>query len=123
MTPKDYQEWVPTKDRTGFDYLRLGASLPVPPLRQMHAALGMAGEVGEVVDMIKKNIFYGKPLDAVHIREEVGDLLWYTALLLNSIGATFEEVMEENRQKLDKRFPTGYSNSAAMAREDKNGKA
>lgn len=56
--------------------------------RMVHACMGLVTEVGEVVTELKRMAIYGKPLDAerkVHIREEVGDVMWYVAIMLHAM--------------------------------------
>lgn len=85
----------------------------------MHAALGMTTETAEVVDVVKKHLFYGIPLDKEHIKEELGDLLFYFTMVLNAMGSSFEEVMQMNYEKLSKRYPTGsFSEKDATERKD-----
>lgn len=50
-------------------------------LNVLHASLGLSTELGELLDIYKRNIFYKKPLDLVHIKEELGDIMWYLAIL------------------------------------------
>src|ERR1700757_1173035 len=72
----------------------------VESIRLIHAALGLASEVGEFADALKKAIFYGKPLDKVNLSEESGDLLWYLALASNVPGMlSLNENMERNIAK------------------------
>lgn len=54
-----------------------------------HAALGIVSEVGEINDQVKRHIIYGKPLDKVNIAEEIGDVLWYVALLCTRADIPF----------------------------------
>jgi NTP pyrophosphatase (non-canonical NTP hydrolase) len=89
----------------------------------VHAALGVAGEAGEIVDAIKKHWTYNKPLDRDHLIEEIGDLLFYLQALCNLQGITLNDAAEANVDKLMKRYPSGYSDAAALARADKNGEA
>jgi NTP pyrophosphatase (non-canonical NTP hydrolase) len=85
-----------------------------------HALYGMASETGEIADCIKKNVIYGKPLDEVNLREELGDLMWYVAHAANSMGWKLSEILDENDAKLEKRYPIGsYSDVQAIARADK----
>lgn len=109
MDSKSYKAWALTKDRK---YENKGERL-------IHGALGSAGEVGELVDAIKKHVMYGKDLDKEHLKEELGDCLWYFSILLDEIGSSFEEVMQMNHDKLEKRYPSGYTNEAAIVRADK----
>lgn len=118
MKSNDYQKWALTKDReytTVIDRLQQNHTL----FRSLHAVIGLAGEVGEAVDAVKKAVMYGKPLDLNNIKEESGDILWYMSLLLDSIGSSFEEVMQMNHDKLEKRYPGGFTEAKAIARADK----
>lgn len=83
-----------------------------------HSALGIAGEAGEVVDILKKYVIYGKPLDRAKLVEELGDLLFYLDALVDDIGSNWDEVRQVNYDKLRARYPSGYSDSAAIARKD-----
>lgn len=90
-------------------------------MEHMHAALGVAGEAGELADAIKKHVVYGKPLDRANIVEELGDLRFYMQQIMNMHSITEEEVLQGNATKLNKRYPSGgYSNESAIARADKN---
>lgn len=88
-----------------------------------HAALGIAGEAGEIVDAVKKHWTYNKPLDRAYLIEEIGDLMFYVQALCNLQGITLQAVVEANVEKLTRRYPQGYSDAAALARADKNGEA
>ncbi len=72
-------------------------------------ALGLAGESGEVVDLIKKGIYHQRGIDKDLIKKELGDVLWYVSALCTQFDFTLEEVMEANIKKLKARFPEGYS--------------
>lgn len=91
-----------------------------PTGRMVHAAMGVSGEAGELIDAIKKTWIYGKPLDRENVLEESGDLLFYLQALLTECGFTLDDAMQHNVVKLAKRYPTGYSDSAAIARADKS---
>ena len=82
-------------------------------------AMGLAGECGEVVDLLKKHIWQGKELDINDLIEEVGDVLWYIANLCNVNKITMEECMLTNVNKLSKRYPNGFSIKDANERKDK----
>lgn len=85
----------------------------------LHAAVGISGEAGEILDCIKKTWIYEKNLDSENLLEECGDLLFYTAALLHHSGWTLREAMEHNKAKLAKRYPQGYTDQAARDRADK----
>ena len=83
--------------------------------------MGLAGEIGEVVDIMKKHIYQGKELDITDVIEEVGDVLWYIANFCNVNNITMDECMESNIKKLRKRFPNGFTTKDANERKDKMG--
>lgn len=76
---------------------------------RLHATMGLTGEVGEVSEIIKKHIFYSKSLDMTHLKEEMGDVLFYFVWLLDEVGLTLEEVMDYNIDKLSKRYPNEFN--------------
>lgn len=73
--------------------------------RQMHACLGLTTEAAEVADIFKKSIYYNKPVNIQHLHEELGDVLWYAALLCDCYGWTFEELITATKLKLNLRYP------------------
>lgn len=83
-----------------------------PRERLMLAAMGLAGESGEVVDLLKKHVFHGKTEDEIRKKLvlELGDVLWYYTLLLSTMDITLDEIIERNVAKLDKRHEEGYYN-------------
>jgi NTP pyrophosphatase (non-canonical NTP hydrolase) len=85
----------------------------------LHAAVGLAGEAGELLDAIKKTWVYGKPLDAENVREEAGDALFFILALCHVQGWSLDDVIAANVAKLRKRYPQGYTDAAAAARADK----
>lgn len=85
-----------------------------------HMATGVSGEAGELLDAIKKHVIYQKPLDVENVKEELGDLLFYMSNLMQSVGLSFEEVLQHNVDKLSVRYSSGkYSNAQAQERADK----
>ena len=83
----------------------------------LHYALGLVTESAEIADALKKHVAYGKPLDLVNIKEEVGDLLFYIARIVDTYGWTFEEVMETNINKLKARYGAKFTEAAALNRD------
>jgi len=74
--------------------------------------LGMAGEAGDVAGCIKKT-FTHKNDQRTGIRENIGDTLWYMAMICNYFNWNFDEVLEENIQKFKKRYPQGFTQKKA----------
>lgn len=76
-----------------------------------NAALGLAGEVGEVVEHIKKYLYHDKPLQVHEVREELGDVLFYAQALLNTLPgeSSLENCQKLVVNKLRKRHPDGFS--------------
>jgi len=87
--------------------------------RLVHAAMGISGEAGELVDAVKKHWVYGKPLDTENVLEECDDVLFYLVAMLNECGFSLMDAMEHNEAKLAKRYPDGWSEQAAIERKDK----
>lgn len=85
----------------------------------LKSGLGLAGEAGETVELVKKWAFHDRPLDRAKLTKELGDVLWYLTALARTQGITLEEVASENVAKLEARYPTGaYSHEANHARAD-----
>jgi len=80
-------------------------------------ALGLAGETGEVVDLIKKHVFQGHVLDREQLLDELGDLLWYFPFLCHTMGYSLEAVMACNVKKLHQRYPGGFASERSINRE------
>lgn len=85
--------------------------------RLLHAGIGLATESGEFLDALKKSIFYGKELDVVNLKEELGDVLWYMAIAMDVLGTDFETEMEKNIKKLKARYGEKFSQDSAEKRD------
>ena len=87
----------------------------------LHAAIGISGEAGELLDAVKKHLIYNKDLDVDNVIEELGDLEFYMAALRQRLGVTRSEVLACNVSKLQKRYGyhLGYTDKAAQERADK----
>jgi NTP pyrophosphatase (non-canonical NTP hydrolase) len=74
--------------------------------------LGIAGEAGDVAGCIKKT--YAQDNDQkLGIRENIGDTLWYTAMICNFFKWNMQEILEENIKKLEERYPQGLTTEDA----------
>jgi NTP pyrophosphatase (non-canonical NTP hydrolase) len=87
-----------------------------------HAALGVAGEAGEVVDLIKKHLAYGSPLDNKRLVLEMGDLVHYVCRIAHLIGSDLDSILKANVAKLQTRYPDGFTEEAAIAQADEKKK-
>lgn len=76
-----------------------------PDANPLMMALGVGGEAGEVMEIIKKGNRPGKTVDVVHLTEEIGDVMWYLATLADHYGIDLEVAAIENIEKLRKRYP------------------
>ena len=85
--------------------------------RLLHAAMGISTEAGELLDAMKKHLYYGKPLDKTNLFEEVGDLFWYMAILADELGFDFDEAMKKNIEKLSARYGAKFSEQKAISRD------
>ena len=83
-----------------------------------NCALGVASETGEVVDLIKKYTFHGHDLDKEALTKELGDVLWYLSQIAEWADIPFENVATQNIEKLEKRYPNGFSKEASQNRVD-----
>jgi NTP pyrophosphatase (non-canonical NTP hydrolase) len=68
--------------------------------------LGVAGEAGDVAGCIKKTFSHDND-QKQGIKENIGDMLWYAAMICNFFNWNFDEVLQENIEKLKKRYPEG----------------
>ena len=82
------------------------------------SALGIAGEGGEVCDLIKKHLYHGHILLPHEIRQELGDLLWYIARMCEAFQISLEGVAISNIRKLELRYPDGFSKERSIHREE-----
>ena len=91
---------------------------PADPIRLATAGLGVAGEAGELVNIIKKHVSHGHALDLDHVKEEAGDVLWYLAEIAATCGFTLEDVALANIAKLRRRYPDGFDTERSRNRGD-----
>ena len=113
---KDYQSFVESLD----DLDGQGSNIH----RLLTAAVGVSAEGGEFMEIVKKMVFQGKPWNSdnrEHLIIELGDVMWYVAQACMALDISFEEVLERNVKKLEKRYPGGsfdISDSENRAADD-----
>jgi len=82
----------------------------------LHMVLGLVTEVGEIADVFKKNMAYGKDVDWINIQEEIGDVMWYIANLCDLHGWDLRNILEANAKKLQARYDGKFSEERASKR-------
>ena len=125
MTGNEYQKLaMRTNDWKGTE--RLGTlvdasidCIDIPDFGGMvNGCFGLAGESGEVLDIVKKWIFHEKGLDIDHLKKELGDVMWYVAMICESAGFALDELMKMNIDKLKARYPHGFDTYLANHRQE-----
>ena len=85
-------------------------------LKILNGVLGLTGEAGECSDIVKKHLFQGHEPDHDHLKEEIGDCLWYIAEVATGLGLSLDEVAKNNIHKLRQRYPNGFEASRSVNR-------
>ena len=116
MNSDQYQSDATVTDLMSYDAV-VERLKDVGTLRLLHAAMGMCTETGEFMDMLKKHILYGKAIDHVNLKEELGDLEWYVALAIDELKTTFGYIFETNIEKLRARYPNKFNEKDALNRD------
>lgn len=81
------------------------------------AVFGIAGELGEVTEPLKKFLWHGHELPPREkMTKEMGDVMYYIALLAESLGLDMQEIIDTNHEKLKKRYPDGFSSQKSLNR-------
>ena len=78
--------------------------------RLLTGAVGINAEGGEVMEIVKKLLFQGKPWNdetIYHLKRELGDVMWYVMQCLIALETDMDEIVEMNIEKLKKRYPGG----------------
>lgn len=84
-------------------------------------AIGLAGEAGEVAELVKKAVFHRHGIDGAFrekMVKELGDVLWYAAAMCTKLDMDLGVIMEVNIRKLEERYPSGFSSQDSKRRVD-----
>jgi len=92
----------------------------LPDIEVCMLCMGLAGETGEIIDYLKKVGFQGHLLDKAKLQTEMGDLMWYFAMLCDYFNIKFDDILNTNINKLRKRYPNGFETNRSINRGDKN---
>lgn len=85
--------------------------------RILNGVMGLNGEAGECIDMVKKHLFQGHDLDVQSMAKELGDVAWYLAVSADAIGYDLETILQMNVDKLKARYPQGFDIDKSVNRE------
>ena len=106
----------------GKEYQKLAMKTLNPSLTKkdmlVNGVMGLNGESGEVIDIVKKHMFQGHELDKDKIKKELGDVMWYVAEVCEALDLSLDEVMEGNIKKLAKRFKDGFTVNESINRKE-----
>ena len=86
--------------------------------RIVQGLMGLNGESGEAIDILKKHLFQGHPLDRAHLAKELGDVAWYLAVTADAIGYDLETIFQMNIDKLKERYPDKFDPELSKNRKD-----
>ena len=84
----------------------------------INGVMGLCGESGEAIDIVKKHLAQGHDLDREALIKELGDIAWYLAETATALDVSLEEVFSRNIEKLKKRYPDGFSVEGSIHRND-----
>ena len=83
----------------------------------INSVMGLCGESGEAIDIVKKWLMQGHDVDKEHLIKELGDIAWYLAEAATALDVPLETVLQGNLDKLRQRFPNGFSTEASVHRK------
>lgn len=82
----------------------------------INGVMGLCGEAGEAIDLVKKHLHQGHPLDKDKLVKELGDIAWYLAETAYALDFPLEIVLRKNLEKLKNRYPDGFDESRSQNR-------
>ena len=82
----------------------------------INSVMGLCGESGEAIDIVKKWMAHGHELDKKHLAKELGDIAWYLAETATALDMDLEDILQANIDKLKKRYPEGFSSERSRVR-------
>lgn len=85
--------------------------------RLLQGLMGLNGEAGECIDILKKHLCQDHWFDRLHLAKELGDVAWYLAISADAIGFTLEDIFAMNVEKLKQRYPNGFESEKSTSRK------
>ena len=102
------------------DYQALAMTTLNPALSRkevlINSVMGLCGESGEAIDIVKKWLAQGHALDKEHLAKELGDIAWYLAEAATALDIPLEDILQANLDKLKKRYPEGFETQRSLTR-------
>lgn len=104
------------------EYQRLAMTTLNPALDKkdvlINGVMGLCGESGEAIDIVKKHLAQGHELDRARLAKELGDIAWYLAETATALDYDLSDILQMNLDKLKQRYPEGFSAEKSIHRED-----
>ena len=116
MTIDDYQDKA-MRTASGMDY-RKYKKTDVATGLLINGLMGLNGEAGECIDILKKHLFQEHKLDKEHLAEELGDVMWYVAVSAEALGYKLSDIVKMNVVKLINRYPDGFDPERSIHRQN-----
>ena len=107
MTPNSYQKAALRTKNNKLNFVE----------QLQNGIMGLNGEAGECIDLLKKHLFQGHELNKEHIAKELGDIAWYLAISADAIGYDLETIFQMNINKLKDRYPEGFDADLSVHRK------
>ena len=102
------------------EYQKLAMTTLNPDLSKkdvlINSVMGLCGESGEAIDIVKRWMAQGHELDKEHLVKELGDIAWYLAEAATALDVPLEDILQANIDKLKKRYPEGFDSKRSMVR-------
>ena len=104
------------------EYQKLAMTTLNPALSKtdvlLNGVMGLCGEAGEAIDIVKKHLHQGHELDKDKLAKELGDIAWYLAETATALDVSLEDVLAGNIEKLRSRYPEGFSTERSVNRNE-----
>ena len=84
----------------------------------INGVMGLCGESGEAIDIVKKWLAQGHELDRDKLAKELGDIAWYLAETATALGLDLDDIFAANIEKLKRRYPEGFDAERSIHRSD-----
>ena len=104
------------------EYQKLAMTTLNPALSRkdvlINGVMGLCGESGEAIDIVKKHLAQGHELDKEKLAKELGDIAWYLAETATALDLNLEDIFRANIDKLKKRYPEGFDSARSIHRQE-----